>query len=445
MLDAVIRAFRLPDLRRKLLFTLVMLGLFRLIAHIPVPGVQPDAVKAIFDQQALLGMLDMFSGGAMTSFSIAAMGVYPYITATIIMQLLQPVFPQLRELAREGEAGRLKVAQYTRLLTVPLAALQAYAQGQLLRNASTSVQVLQDFDLFNRETFLPTLSIICTLTAGTMFLVWIGELITEKGIGNGISIIIFGGIVGRLPDTIGRTVAGEVDLGSGLARLAVLAGLALVMIAAIVYMNEGQRRIQVQYAKRIRGNRVYGGTSTYIPLRVNSAGMIPLIFATSIMLLPGTIATYLQGVPGPLGTVSDWTLLVLDADSPGYWGAYFVLVVAFTFFYTDVMFNQQNLPENLQKQGGFIPGIRAGRSTADYLTGVVRHITLGGALFLGILAILPYLAGQVFSLSGPAAPQSGFTLTLSTAGMLIVVGVILDTMKQLEAQLMMRDYEGFIP
>ena len=445
MLDAVIRAFRLPDLRQKLLFTLVMLGLFRLIAHIPVPGVQPDAVKAIFDQQALLGMLDMFSGGAMTSFSIAAMGVYPYITATIIMQLLQPVFPQLRELAREGEAGRLKVAQYTRLLTVPLAALQAYAQGQLLRNAGTSVQVLQDFDLFNRETFLPTLSIICTLTAGTMFLVWIGELITEKGIGNGISIIIFGGIVGRLPDTIGRTVAGEVDFGSGLARLAVLAGLALVMIAAIVYMNEGQRRIQVQYAKRIRGNRVYGGTSTYIPLRVNSAGMIPLIFATSIMLLPGTIATYLQGVPGPLGTVSDWTLLVLDADSPGYWGAYFVLVVAFTFFYTDVMFNQQNLPENLQKQGGFIPGIRAGRSTADYLTGVVRHITLGGALFLGILAILPYLAGQVFSLSGPAAPQSGFTLTLSTAGMLIVVGVILDTMKQLEAQLMMRDYEGFIP
>ena len=402
-------------------------------------------MKAIFEQQALLGMLDMFSGGAMTSFSIAAMGVYPYITATIIMQLLQPVFPQLRELAREGEAGRLKVAQYTRLLTVPLAALQAYAQGQLLRNAGTSVQVLQDFDLFNRETFLPTLSIICTLTAGTMFLVWIGELITEKGIGNGISIIIFGGIVGRLPDTIGRTVAGEVDLGSGLARLAVLAGLALVMIAAIVYMNEGQRRIQVQYAKRIRGNRVYGGTSTYIPLRVNSAGMIPLIFATSIMLLPGTIATYLQGVPGPLGTVSDWTLLVLDADSPGYWGAYFVLVVAFTFFYTDVMFNQQNLPENLQKQGGFIPGIRAGRSTADYLTGVVRHITLGGALFLGLLAILPYLAGQVFSLSGPAAPQSGFTLTLSTAGMLIVVGVILDTMKQLEAQLMMRDYEGFIP
>jgi len=444
MLDAVIRAFRLPDLRQRLLFTLLMLGLFRFIAHIPAPGVQPDAIKAIFEQQALLGMLDMFSGGAMASFSIAAMGVYPYITATIIMQLLQPVFPQLRDLAREGEAGRLRIAQYTRLLTVPLAALQAYAQGQLLRSAG-SMQVLQDFDLFNRETFLPTLSIICTLTAGSMFLVWIGELITEKGIGNGISIIIFGGIVGRLPETIGRTVMGEVDPGAGIARLVVLAGLGLLMIGAIVYMNEGQRRIHVQYAKRIRGNRVYGGTSTYIPLRVNSAGMIPLIFATSIMLLPGTIATYLQAVPGPLGTVSDWVLLVLNANSPGYWGAYFVLVVAFTFFYTEVMFNQQNLPENLQKQGGFIPGIRAGRSTADYLTRVVRHITLGGALFLGILAILPYLAGQIFSLSSTSGPQAGFTLTLSTAGMLIVVGVILDTMKQLESQLMMRDYEGFIP
>ena len=444
MLDAVIRAFRLPDVRRRLLFTLAMLGIFRLIAHIPVPGVQPDAVKAIFEQQALLGMLDMFSGGAMTSFSIAAMGVYPYITASIIMQLLQPIFPQLREMAREGEAGRLRLAQYTRLLTVPLAALQAYAQGQLLRSAGSSVQVLENFDLFNRATFLPTLSIICTLTAGTMFLVWVGELITEKGIGNGISIIIFGGIVARLPDTMGRTIAGQVEPTEGFVRVAVLAVLGLVMVAAIVYMNEGQRRIQVQYAKRIRGNRVYGGTTTYIPLRVNSAGMIPLIFAMSIMLLPGTIATYLQNIPGPLGTAAQWTLFVFDASSPAYWGMYFVLVVSFTFFYTDVMFQQQNLPENLQKQGGFIPGIRAGRSTADYLNRVVRHITLAGALFLGTLAVLPYGAGQVLSLASNSPQDPGFTLTLSTAGILIVVGVVLDTMKQLEAQLMMRDYEGFI-
>jgi preprotein translocase subunit SecY len=427
--DAVLRAFRLPDVRRKLLFTFAMLAVFRIIAHVPLPGVKLDRLRELMSSNQLLGMLDLFSGGSLTTFSIAALGVYPYITAQIVMQVLSPVIPQLQDMQKEGEAGRMRVAQYTRLLAVPLAMLQAYAQGSLLAREG----ILDNFGLVGVGTFLPTVSMVLTLAAGTMFLVWLGELITEQGIGNGMSLIIFAGIISKLPSSIAQSFA------SGIGVLSVF-GLGLIgiaMVGAIIYINEGQRRIMVQYAKRIRGNRVFGGSSTYIPLRVNSSGMIPLIFAMSIMLIPGTLATYFTAAePGLVRTVAEFVAKVFSSNSVVYWVLYFWLVVGFTYFYTAVVFQQQNLPETLQKQGGFIPGIRAGRPTADYLNRVLNRITLLGAVFLGVVAVAPYVAGLIVG-------DSGVT-TLSSTGILIVVGVVLDTMKQLEAQLMMRQYEGFI-
>jgi preprotein translocase subunit SecY len=345
------------------------------------------------------------------------------------MQVLSPVIPQLQDLQKEGESGRMRVAQYTRLLAVPLAMLQAYAQGSLLAREG----ILDNFGLVGVGTFLPTVSMVLTLAAGTMFLVWLGELITEQGIGNGMSLLIFAGIISKLPASIAQSFA------SGIGALSVF-GLGLIgvaMVGAIIYINEGQRRIMVQYAKRIRGNRVFGGTSTYIPLRVNSSGMIPLIFAMSIMLIPGTIATYFTAAePGAVRTVAEFVAGIFSSNGVVYWVLYFWLVVGFTYFYTAVVFQQQNLPETLQKQGGFIPGIRAGRPTADYLNRVLNRITLLGAVFLGVVAVAPYIAGLIVG-------DRGMT-TLSSTGILIVVGVVLDTMKQLEAQLMMRQYEGFI-
>ncbi|MBU6288296.1 MAG: preprotein translocase subunit SecY [Chloroflexota bacterium] len=429
MFEAVLRAFRLPDVRRKLIFTFAMLAVFRIIAHVPLPGVRLDKLRELMASNQLLGMLDLFSGGSLTTFSIAALGVYPYITAQIVMQVLSPVIPQLQDLQKEGESGRMRVAQYTRLLAVPLAMLQAYAQGSLLAREG----ILDNFGLVGVGTFLPTVSMVLTLAAGTMFLVWLGELITEQGIGNGMSLLIFAGIISKLPASIAQSFA------SGIGALSVF-GLGLIgvaMVGAIIYINEGQRRIMVQYAKRIRGNRVFGGTSTYIPLRVNSSGMIPLIFAMSIMLIPGTIATYFTAAePGAVRTVAEFVAGIFSSNGVVYWVLYFWLVVGFTYFYTAVVFQQQNLPETLQKQGGFIPGIRAGRPTADYLNRVLNRITLLGAVFLGVVAVAPYIAGLIVG-------DRGMT-TLSSTGILIVVGVVLDTMKQLEAQLMMRQYEGFI-
>jgi preprotein translocase subunit SecY len=391
--------------------------------------VRLDKLRELMASNQLLGMLDLFSGGSLTTFSIAALGVYPYITAQIVMQVLSPVIPQLQDLQKEGESGRMRVAQYTRLLAVPLAMLQAYAQGSLLAREG----ILDNFGLVGVGTFLPTVSMVLTLAAGTMFLVWLGELITEQGIGNGMSLLIFAGIISKLPASIAQSFA------SGIGALSVF-GLGLIgvaMVGAIIYINEGQRRIMVQYAKRIRGNRVFGGTSTYIPLRVNSSGMIPLIFAMSIMLIPGTIATYFTAAePGAVRTVAEFVAGIFSSNGVVYWVLYFWLVVGFTYFYTAVVFQQQNLPETLQKQGGFIPGIRAGRPTADYLNRVLNRITLLGAVFLGVVAVAPYIAGLIVG-------DSGMT-TLSSTGILIVVGVVLDTMKQLEAQLMMRQYEGFI-
>ncbi len=358
MLDVILNAFRLPDLRRKLLFTFAMLVLFRFVAHVPLPlsAESYDALQKFFEGNQLLGMLNLFSGNAMRNFSIAAMGVYPYITASIVMQLLIPIIPRLEALSKEGEAGRNKLNQFTHLLTVPMAALQAYGQLALLKNAG----VLPSFGL-SGEDLLPTLTMIISMTAGTILLVWIGELITQHGIGNGVSLIIFGGIVAGLPQLLGAGTSG----GLGLFSLVAFAALGVAIIFAIVVFQEAHQRITVQYAKGIRGTRMYGGQSTHIPLPVNSAGMIPLIFAISIMLFPGTIATYFRGSSVDwIANTANFVEQLFNPNAPFYWTMYFVLVVAFTFFYAMIIFQQQNLAENLQKYGGFVPGLRPGLPAA---------------------------------------------------------------------------------
>jgi preprotein translocase subunit SecY len=428
LIQALIDAFTLPDLRGKLIFTLAMLVIFRFIAHVPLPGVDMAALQDMFDKNQLLGMLDMFSGGAMRNFSVAAMGVYPYITASIIMQLLVPVVPALRNLSQEGEAGRHRINQFTHWMTVPLAALQGYAQLALFRSQG----VVAGTDSMS------TVAIIISMVAGTLFCVWLGELITERGIGNGVSIIIFGGIVAGLPQMVGRSFIAK-DNFVGLVVYLIM-GLALVIL--IVIFTEGHRRIPVQYAKTaFRGARMYRQAgSTHVPLRVNTAGMIPLIFAMSLMLFPATIASYFADrtgqAPNFANTIEQW--FSPNAALPEgllYWGLYFLLVVGFAFFYTMVIFEQMNLAQTLQRQGGFIPGVRPGKPTTDYLDRVIKRITWGGALFLALVAIMPFIVREITNIQ---------VLTLSSTGILIVVGVALDTMKQIEAQLTMRRYEGFL-
>jgi preprotein translocase subunit SecY len=426
--QALLDAFSLPDLRRRLLFTIGMLVVFRFIAHVPLPGVNLAALQQLFERNQLLGMLDLFSGGAMRNFSVAAMGVYPYITASIVMQLLVPVIPALRNLSQEGEAGRNRVNQFTHWLTIPLAALQGYAQLALMRSQGAVAQAAA----------LPTLAIILSMTAGTVFLVWLGELITERGIGNGVSIIIFGGIVAGLPQMVGQATIAT----NNIPGLIVFGIVGLATVAFIVIFTEGHRRIPVQYARTaFRGARMYRQSgATHIPLRVNTAGMIPLIFALSLMIFPGTIASYFAKPTGEppnfANTIQTW--FSPDTALPVglfYWVVYFLMVVAFTFFYTMVIFEQMDLARTLQRQGGFIPGVRPGKPTTDYLDKVISRITWGGALFLALVAILPFLVRSVTNIAA---------LTLSSTGILIVVGVALDTMKQVEAQLTMRRYEGFL-
>jgi preprotein translocase subunit SecY len=430
VLQAALNAFRVPDLRRKIIFTLGLLVVFRIAAHVPVPNVDHAALTSVLNNNNLLQMLNLFSGGSLQTFSIVALGVYPYITASIVMQLLVPIIPSLEEMSKEGEYGQKRINQYTRMLTVPLALIQAYGQMLALNNFSTT-KVFSNFGLFNSHTFFPTLTVLISLTAGTILAMWLGELITENGIGNGISIIIFGGIVARLPALLGQQItAGNVLF------LVVMAIIALGVIAAIVFMSEGQRRIPVQYARRMRGAKMYQGQSTFIPLRVNSAGMIPLIFAASIVILPGTVSTYFFAAQQTwLQNLAHWVYNVMTSTNGVYWFIYFWLVIGFTYFYTAVTFQQQNLPETLQKNGGFIPGIRPGRQTSAYLNAILTRITLAGAVFLAIIAVLPFFITLATNIN---------TFTFSSTAVLIVVGVAIDTMKQLEAQLMMRQYEGFI-
>ena len=448
MLESVVNALRLPDLRQRILFTLAMLVLFRLIAHIPVPNIDPTALESLrtaLQGNQLAQLLNIFAGGALQNLSVAAMGVYPYITAQIILQLLVPLIPALEELRKEGEQGRMRLNRITFYLTIPMALLQAYGQTLTLeRSLSTGQALFQTpFDIVNN--FFPTFTILVSMLAGTMLLVWLGEQIQERGIGNGVSMIIFAGIVAGLPGLIIQAFT-TVELG-GVEQIIGLVSfllIALGTIVGIVLMHEGQRRIPVQYAKRVRGNRVYGGQSSHIPLKVNMAGMIPLIFAQSIIIFPGTIASYAcpeQIAPPGSGVFKQIACFTYQTFSPQYGSgtlvysiALFVLVYFFTYFYTKVIFDQQNIPETLQRNGGFIPGIRPGKRTEEYLDQVVSRITRIGALFLGIVAILPFITQQL----------TGVPIGLGATALLIVVGVAVDTMRQLEAQLVMRNYEGFI-
>ncbi len=429
LIQAMLDAFHLPDLRSRILFTFAMLVAFRFVAHVPLPGVQTAALKTLFDQNALLGMLDMFSGGAMRNFSIATMGVYPYITASIIMTLITPVIPALQAWSQEGEAGRHKINLLTHWMAVPMAGLSGW--GQLV--------LLQRQGVVASASLLPTIAMILSMMAGTIFLVWLGELITDYGIGNGISIIIFAGIVAGYWQLVGSgvLVGQQGQIGGLIAYVLITLG----TVALIVIFTEAHRRIPVQYARTVfRGDRMYRQSgATHIPLRVNATGMIPLIFSMSMVLFPGMVASYFAG-PASNPNFANSIVNLFNPNAPMplglfYWGLYFLLTVVFAFFYTIVIFQQQDLANTLQKQGGFVPGIRPGKQTADFFNMVISRITWAGALFLAFVAVVPFLSREITNVQ---------IIQLSSLGLLIVVGVVLDTMKQMEAQLVMRRYEGFI-
>ena len=440
MLQVFKNAFALPDLRKRILFTLGILVIYQLAAHVPVPGVNQAALQSLLQGQgatsALANILNLLSGGALSSFSVLAMGVYPYITAQIIIQLLAGVIPSLERMLREeGTAGRKKLETYTFLFAIPMALLSAIGQIRIFSSTS-SCEIIPGFG----TQFMPTVAVLATMTAGTFFAIWLGQLITEQGIGQGISIIIFGGIVARIPQNIGQLLADPTKAPIAMGAFIIVI---VLTVFVIVYVQEGERRIPVQYGKRVRGRRVFGGGSTFIPLKVNTAGMIPLIFAQSLLVLPAIIFQILAGSPNP--QIASFFSTMASAFSGGrqslsvlYWLMYFVLVVGFTFFYTDVLMQQQNMADTLQKQGGFIPGIRPGQRTSEYIMAVSRRITLVGALFLGGIAVLPFFLTVLDII------PNAMSMSILSTGMLIVVGVVLDTIRQLEAQLTMRHYEGFL-
>lgn len=461
MLESLRNAFSLPDLRRRILYTLGILVLYRLLANIPVPGANAFALSSLGQQtsgNALFNTLNLLSGGAVANFSVMAMGVYPYITASIIIQLLTPIIPYLDELSQEGESGRNRINKITYYMTVPLALIQAFGQIQLigLQYPGGVPSVLPRFgNVFsNPENILPTLMTVAAMLGGTMFAIWLGERITEEGIGQGVSLIIFSGIVAGVPiglqqifsgfDFVGNTVSQSTQI------IAVITFIVLTVFLTyvIVKIQEGHRRVPVQYGRRMRGRKVYQGQSTHIPLKVNTAGMIPIIFASSLLAFPSLLAQFFLPGAETLETVWYHDIAQTVYDSFGlrqgwvYWVVYFLFVFGFTFFYTDVMVQQQRLHENLQKQGGFIPGIRPGKRTEQYIKSVVRRITLVGATFLATVAVIPGIM-QFFAnvLNMPGLDLSA--LVVDGSGLIIVVGVVIDTIRQLEAQLVMRNYEGF--
>lgn len=441
LLRAALEALVQPDLRGRIIFVFAMLVVFRFLANLPVPGADPSIFESFFREDPILGFLNLFSGGALQRMSIAAMGVYPYVTAAIVMQLLVPLVPTLRALAQEGEYGRRQIEVYTYWLTVPMALIQSYGELILIQQlAPGAIKV----GFGSGEDALRTLTILITMTAGTLFLVWLGELISEKGVGNGTSIIIFSGIVTGLPEYVGTRLFAGIG-GTLLSTLAL--GLFIVgLVYLTVLFQEAQRRIPVQYSRSVfRGGRMYRQSGqTYIPLRVNSVGMIPLIFAFSLILLPAYAGQVLsQNNNEVIANVGKWLADVFTPGNPLYWLLVFVSVIIFSFFYTVVLFQQQNLAENLQRQGGFIPGIRPGRPTEEYINRVLMRITWAGALFLGFMAISPFIAGLLFGADVSLQGRS-FQFGISASGIIIVVGVVLDMMRQIEAQVLMRRYEGFI-
>lgn len=417
--------FRIPDLRRRVLIIVGLLALYRVAAHIPVPGIEVQALRRFFAGNQLFGLLDIFSGGGLSNVSVVMLGVGPYITASIVMQLLTMIVPRLEELQKEeGEAGRRTIQMYTRLLTVPLGAIQGFGFLMLLSRGTGGGSVPLSF------TPLQLVVTLITVTAGTIFLMWLGELISEQGLGNGASLIIFHGIVSQFPQTIRQAFVlwDPTKLPTYMGFFAV----GLLVTAGVVFITEAQRNIPVTYAKRVRGDRLLGGVSTHLPLRINQAGVIPIIFALSLLLFPGIIAQFFTASRNEtVASVAQSVVNVFNLNL--FYGLlYFFLVVVFTYFYTAVIFDPQKIAEHLQKQGGFVPGIRPGPMTATYLKRIVNRITLAGALFLGAIATLP-LFMQTFTRSQ--------ALTIGGTGLLIVVSVILETMKQVDAQLTLREYE----
>lgn len=423
MLRKIIRIFKIKELRDKILFVVALLVVFRLAANIPLPGVDAVKLREFFDNNQLFGMINAFSGSGLSNVSIVLLGVGPYITSSIIMQLLTMIFPNLEKMQKEeGEAGRQKFNMWTRWITVPLAGLQSFAMINLLKSQGV-MKELQIFDM---------VTLIAVAIAGTIFLMWLGELITEKGIGNGVSLLIFAGIVASLPGSVSK-MAATFDSTDFMGYVMFIA-VGLITIAGVVMVNEGQRNIPISYAKRIRGSKTYGGTSTHLPLRVNQAGVIPIIFAISIMLFPGLIANFF--VNSDKETVAQVARFVSQLfQNQWFYGiSYFVMVVLFTYFYTAVVFDPNKISDNLQKQGGYIPGVRPGSATADFLGRVINRITLSGSIFLGTIAVLPLIVKGVTGLSA---------LNIGGTSILIVVSVVIELIKQIEGQMVMRDYEGF--
>ncbi len=420
----VIQIFKIRDLRTKILFVLGIFAIFRVMANIPMPGINAENLKDFFGQFQMFGLLNMFTGGALDNLSIVMLGLGPFITAIIIFQLLTMIFPQLNKMYKEeGEAGRQRFNQYCRIATVPLAALQGY--GMLT--------------LFQRQGVIESLSLtllltsILTIAAGALFLMWLGELISEKGIGNGVSLMIFAGIIADFPNNI-RQMLVTWD-PARLPAYLLFFGMALLIIAGVVLITEGRRNIPVSYAKRVRGMKMYGGVSTYLPLNVNPAGVIPIIFALSIMLFPSMIANFLGGAGGTVGSIAQ-SIGVLFQNPWFYGVSYFFLVILFTYFYTTVTFDPKAISTNLQKMGGFIPGIRPGQSTANFMYYILNRVLLIGALFLGTIAVMPSIVGGITGVMV-------FSFLIGGTALLIVVSVVLETIRQINAQLQMREYETF--
>lgn len=420
MLDTLRNIFKIPDLKRRLLFTLGMLVVVRLGSHLPLPGIDKAAMTDLFAQGGILGFFDLFAGGALSRFSVFALGIMPYINASIIMNLLTAVVPTLEQWAKEGEEGRTKITKTTRYFTVILAIVQAFGISVWLQNMG--VLMISGFGF----RFL----LLITLTAGTCFLMWLGEEITDFGIGNGISIIIFAGIIARMPSQLVQTFkllqVGEI----GLLPVLSLIVLFIVVIGGVIAIQKGQRRIPVQYAKRVIGRKMYGGQGTHIPLRVNQAGVIPIIFASAILLFPATIAQFFQNLAF-MRSMSE----ALSPGQPLYLILYATLIVVFTYFYTAITFNPANMADNMKKYGGFIPGIRPGRNTTVYIDYIMTRITLSGAMFLAIIAILPNILIKITGIT---------TFYFGGTSLLIMVGVALETVQQIESHMLMRHYEGFI-
>lgn len=419
------QAWRVKDVRNGLLFVLGVMVIFRIMANIPLPGVDLIALKRFFDANQVLGLLNLFSGGTIASFSIVALGVAPYITASIIFQLLAMIFPRLEEIQKDGEAGQRRINQWTRLLTIPLAIIQSFSLLQLLKQSQTPI-------LTNSDP-LHVLLIIATVTAGTMLLMWMGELMSEKKVGNGISLIIFSGIIAGLPSSLSRLLA-TTDASQWFTYV-LYAAVAIAMVAGVVFVSEGQRNVPVQYARQSRGmSGSVGGVASSLPLRVNLTGVIPIIFAISLLLFPSVIAQFFTRAHSAwIVQAATWVIVTLQNQAV-YGVLYFSLVVIFTYFYTSIVFHPDRIAESIQKQGGFIPGIRPGKPTAEYLQSVVNRITLGGALFLGLIAVAPLIA---------EAAMGTRLIALGGTSILIVVSVVVESIKQIQSQITMREYDVY--